>query len=136
MEKIEHYHGNLLSIEQMKELEQLGFDVSDSSCMWTSIQDKDYNPIDWLPVFRGKDCQSLEVLQNHFPLTYKEGNVYYCYTLDDLLRKIPYRYKLSNNWIEVYPNTHKGDCISCDGDNNIEAVFNAVKTLNQLGLIH
>lgn len=85
----EYYHDDVLSIEQMLELEKIGVDTSDASCMWTSIQDKDYNPIRWMPVYRGEDRTALDVLRASFPLTYKEGNIYYCYTISDILRKLP-----------------------------------------------
>lgn len=83
------YSNDVCSIDQMNELEALGIDTSDASCMWTSIQDKDHNPISWLPTFRGEDKVTIDVLRIKFPLTYKEGNVYYCYTLGDLIKKLP-----------------------------------------------
>lgn len=82
-------YDDVLSIDQMIELEELGFDTSDASCTWNSIQDKDYKPYDWLPCFRGEDKQTIENLRKAFPLTYQEGNLYYCYTLNDLLKKLP-----------------------------------------------
>lgn len=98
----------ILSIEQMKELESLGLDTSDSSCMWTSIQDKDYNPVNWLPVFRA-DKTPIEVLRKEFPLTYKEGNIYYCYTLTDILKKLPNtikEYAGLQMWKDMYNEYH------------------------------
>ena len=82
------YCGDVLSIEQMKELESLGLDLSDASCMWNSIQDKDYKPIRWLPCFRGEDRQTIELLEMSFPMTYQKGNIFYCYTLNDVLEKL------------------------------------------------
>lgn len=111
------YEGQVLSIEQMKELESIGVDTSDASCMWTSIVDRDYNPVNWLPCYRGEDNVPLEVLKEKFPLTYKEGNIYYCYTLSDILKKLKRYtlYKRDEYWIEfidddnLIANTLKGE---------------------------
>lgn len=62
--------------------------MSDASAMWTAIVDNDYNPVDWLPVFRN-DTTPIEVLREKFPMTYKEGNVYYTYTFQDIVEKLP-----------------------------------------------
>lgn len=89
MDNIEVFTNDVLTIEEMGELEQLGFDVSDASCIWVSIQDRDYNPTSWLPIFRGSERLPIEVLRDKFPLTYREGNIFYCYTMSDIIRKLP-----------------------------------------------
>lgn len=135
----EFYSNDVCSINQMNELEALGIDTSDASCMWTSIQDKDYNPISWLPVFRGEDRVTIDVLRIKFPLTYKEGNVYYCYTLGDLIKKLPefvtdedgIRYKLIMNHKEVSYYSFGSDVYltSVESDNILNNLFEIIKWL-------
>ena len=71
--EMKEYEGQVFSIEQMQELEAMGIDVSNASCMWNSIQDKDYKPYKWLPCFRGEDKEPIEVLRKAFPLTYENA---------------------------------------------------------------
>lgn len=92
--EMKEYEGQVFSIEQMQELEAMGIDVSNASCMWNSIQDKDYKPYKWLPCFRGEDKEPIEVLRKAFPLTYQEGNIYYCYTFNDGLKLLPMQIEL------------------------------------------
>lgn len=92
--EMKEYEGQVFSIEQMQELESMGIDVSNASCMWTSIQDKDYKPYKWLPCYRGEDKESIEVLRKAFPLTYQEGNLYYCFTILDGLKVLPMQIEL------------------------------------------
>lgn len=133
----ELYSNDVCSIDQMNELEALGIDTSDASCMWTSIQDKDYNPISWLPVFRGEDRVTIDVLKIKFPLTYKEGNVYYCYTLGDLIKKLPdclddYELRISNGavWYESTLNgSISNDLVCFTEEKLISSVFNMIKWL-------
>lgn len=94
MNEMKEYEGQVFSIEQMQELESMGIDVSNASCMWTSIQDKDYKPYKWVPCYRGEDKESIEVLRKAFPLTYQEGNLYYCYTVTDGLKTLPMQIEL------------------------------------------
>lgn len=79
----------VLSIDKMKRLEELGVKTNDASCCWTSINDKDYNPISWMVVWRGKDAIDIEKMRESFPLTCKEGNIYYAYTYEDVIKKLP-----------------------------------------------
>lgn len=88
---------NFLSIEQMQELERLGIDCSNASCMWTCTQDENYNPIKWLSCFRDEDKESIETLRKAYPHTCKEGNIYYCFTLADILNLLPYQIELPSH---------------------------------------
>lgn len=123
----------VLTIDQMKELEALGFDTSNASCMWVSIQDKDYKPIKWLPVFRGEDRESIEVLRHSFPHTCQEGNIYYCYTLNDILNILP-NYSISY-LLGVYKITVKieGQDNIMEGFTLIDTVFNLLVAMKKLG---
>ena len=49
--EMKEYEGQVFSIEQMQELEAMGIDVSNASCMWNSIQDKDYKPLRFLLLY-------------------------------------------------------------------------------------
>lgn len=120
---------DIISIEQMKELESLGIDTSDATCMWTSIQNEDYEPIRWLPVFRGDAKQPIEVMRENFPLTYKDGNIYYAYTLLDLLSKFKIGYTLDWSGDEyTFINTDDdGNIIIGHGDTVLDAIYDAFK---------
>lgn len=122
-EKYKIYNGDVCSIEDMQLLETNGFNIDDATCMWTSIQDKDYNPISWLPVFRGKDMISLKTLRYKFPLTYKEGNVFYCYTLNDLIQKLPSTINKDGNEYKMYIHIDKFNNISNVMYMNKEAIL-------------
>ena len=78
----------VLSVEQCKELLALGIDMSNASALWTAVVDDDYEPKYWMPILRA-DCTPIEILKEKFPLTYKEGNVYYTFTLQDILDMLP-----------------------------------------------
>lgn len=89
----------ILGIEEMEELEGLGIDTSDSSCIWHSYTDKDYNPTSWMPIFRSpksEDRLTIEKLAKSFPYTYRKGNLFYCYTLNDLIIKVPHTIIIEN----------------------------------------
>ena len=97
----------VLSIEQMTKLEAMGIDTSDASCMWTSVQDEDYLPIYWLVTWRGPEAKTIEEMREVFPLTFKKGNAYYAYTLQDVLNKLgPFFRKkvittISGDWLNL-----------------------------------
>lgn len=137
----EFYSNDVCSIEQMKELEELGIDTSDASCMWTSIQDKEYTPVSWLPVFRGEDRININELREKYPYTYKDGNLHYCYTLSDLIKKLPkyiideksYPYKLVidavKNTIGYYYDKSGYYLEYMEGNNMLLNIFNMIKYL-------
>lgn len=128
MKDLEVYYSDILSIEHMKVLMSIGMDCSDASCMWNPINDKDYNPITWIPCFRGEDNVSIDVLREKFPLTYKEGNIFYCYTLNDLINKLPDNYLIGHINDGEYVTGIKEKLFK--GSTMIESVFNAVVYLH------
>lgn len=103
----------VLDIFQCKELLALGLDMSDASCIWSAITDSEGNVKSWLPIFRGEkeDWVSIELMRKEFPVTYKKGNLYYTYTLSDMLKKL---YPIRNNY-------------HFDGDDYIKQVFDILK---------
>ena len=125
----------VLSISKMIELESLGFDISKASCMWISITDSDYNPISWLAIFRGNKPKTIDELKIYYPLIYKDGNIFYAYTLEDMLSiidKAGIKYILDN-----YSITLLGDSLVQFeyAKNPIEAVYESLIYLKENKII-
>ena len=147
--EMKEYEGQVFSIEQMQELESMGIDVSNASCMWESIQDKDYKPYKWIPCFRGESKESIEVFRKAFPLTYQEGNLYYCYTITDAIKMLPMQIELptwevvqliikpttfdGRLWKVGYGSYHEG--LHSEEGTLTDAVFEMIKWCNEHGYL-
>lgn len=145
--EMKEYEGQVFTIEQMKELESMGIDVSNASCVWNSIQDNDYKPYKWMPCFRGDDKEPIEVLRKAFPLTYQEGNLYYCYTVTDGLKTLPMQIELPT-WevvqLIIKPTTFDGrlwkigyssyqQVYHSEEDTLVNAIFKMIKWCHEHG---
>ena len=122
---------------QMAELEALGVDTSDASCIWHSYTDANYNPISWMPIFRGEEMLSIEEMRKAFPHTYKEGNLCYAYTLQDILKILPkpcYINCIDEDFYQCEVTTEEGSS-STSGKTAITAAFNMLKHCKQNKLI-
>lgn len=95
----------VLSREQCNELLALGIDMSNASCMWVSDVDKDYNPATWKVMAR-QDGTTIEEYRAKFPMSFKEGNVFYTYTLQNILEMLPntIEWKGKTYWFAVFIN--------------------------------
>lgn len=89
----------VLSIEQCKELVSMGIDMSNASAMWIADLDLEYNPVSWKVFFRNDD-KTIEYWQEKFPLTYKGGNTYYTFTLQDILEILPSEWTFVKDYCE------------------------------------
>lgn len=133
----------VLTIDQCKELLALGLDMSDASCMWCPTYKSngclvDYDTIEEYNVSFRNNTTPIEVLREKFPLTYKEGNVYYTYTLQDILEKLPtYIVKdytcysldivFGSVKISYYNQYHEEYLVSFDCDNLLDGAFEILK---------
>lgn len=133
---------SILSIEQMKELDSLGIDTSDANCMWISILDRyTGEPTNWMPIFRDNEKVCIEQLRKVYPETYKEGNLYYCYTISDILNKLPlsiekgilsYKRLIEDNVVKYHCFSRGITLISCqESDKLIDNLFDMLKKLKE-----
>ena len=137
----------VLDIDQCKELLALGLDMSDASCMFTAVVDNSYNPKSWLITYINNPTP-LHILREKYPLHFKEGNVYYTYTLQDILEKLPkfidysedkcYHLDIdfSMNEISYYTYLYDDGLVSFDYENLLDGAFELLKWCIENGYIN